>query len=56
MENKNNIVIYTSPDNQTEVRVQFQDETAWLSLNQIVELFDSSKANISEHLSHIFSD
>lgn len=56
MENKNNIIIYTSPDNQTEVRVQFQDETAWLSLNQIVELFDSSKANISEHLSHIFSD
>ena len=55
MEKKNNIIIYTSPDNQTEVRVNFQHETAWLSLNQIVELFESSKANISEHLSHIYS-
>lgn len=55
MEN-NNIIIYTSPDNQTEVRMNFQYETAWLSLNQIVELFESSKANISEHLSNIYSD
>jgi len=29
-------------------------ETAWLTNNQLVELFDSSKANVSEHIEHIF--
>ena len=55
MEN-NKIIIYTSPENHTEVTVKMEDDTVWLTLNQMVELFDSSKANISEHLSHIFDD
>ncbi len=56
MDTKNKIIIYTSPDNETEIQVSFEKDTAWLSLSQIVDLFDSSKANISEHLSHIFSE
>lgn len=56
MTQTNQILIYISPNNNTEVSVQFQGETVWLSLNQIVELFGSSKANISEHLKHIFED
>lgn len=56
MTTTNQILIYTSPDNHAEVSVQFQGETLWLSLNQIVELFGSSKANVSEHLKHIFED
>ncbi len=55
MENKNNIIIYTSPDNQTEVRVQFQDETLWLTLNQIAEFFGRDKSVISRHFRSIFS-
>lgn len=48
------IVIYQTPDNQTQVEVQFEGETCWLSQAQLVALFNSSKANISEHLKSIF--
>jgi hypothetical protein len=33
-----------------------ENETVWLSLNQMVELFNSSKSNISEHIKHIFEE
>jgi len=56
MENKNNIVIYTSPENQTEVRVQFQDETLWLTQSQMAELFDKDKRTISDHIRNIFNE
>ena len=56
MENKNNIIIYTSPDNQTEVHVQFQDETLWLTQSQMAELFDKDKRTISEHMRNIFNE
>ncbi|MBI9054764.1 MAG: virulence protein RhuM/Fic/DOC family protein [Bacteroidales bacterium] len=52
MENK--IEIYKNPDNSTELKVQFDTDTVWLTQAQIVELFVSSKANISEHIKHIF--
>ena len=49
------IIIYSafeSTDFQIEVRVQ--DETIWLTQAQIVSLFSSSKANVSEHIKHIY--
>ncbi|MDE6247629.1 MAG: virulence RhuM family protein, partial [Muribaculaceae bacterium] len=42
------------PDETLALQVRVEDETVWLSQAQIVELFNSSKANISEHLKHIF--
>jgi hypothetical protein len=48
------IEIYKTKDNQTEIEVKFEEETVWLSQAQLVELFKSSKANISEHLKSIF--
>lgn len=48
------IVIYQSPDKKAQVEVQFEGETFWLSQAQLVKLFDSSKANLSEHLKSIF--
>ncbi len=48
------IVIYQTPDNQSQVEVQFEGETFWLNQTQLVALFNSSKANISEHLKSIF--
>ena len=56
MENKNNIIIYTSPDNKTEVTVKMQDDTVWLTQAQMAELFDTTKQNISLHMKNIFSD
>ncbi len=50
------IVIYQTPDNQTQVEVQFEGETFWLSLNQIAELFGRDKSVISRHLSKIYKD
>jgi len=53
--NNAEIVIYQASENtdfQIEVRVE--DETIWLTQSQIVNLFDSSKANVSEHIKHVF--
>ena len=56
METGGEIVIYQSPDNTSPIEVKLEGDTIWLTQNQIVELFQSSKANISEHTKHIFSD
>ncbi len=55
MDTKNKIIIYTSPDNQTEVTIKIQDETVWLTLNQIAEFFGRDKSVISRHFRSIFS-
>jgi prophage maintenance system killer protein len=54
MENK--IEIYQLADNQTQVEVRFEAESVWLTQAQIVDLFASSKANVSEHIKHIFEE
>ena len=51
---KNEIVIYQTDDLATRIDVRIEDETIWLTQAQIVTLFDSSKANISEHIKNIF--
>lgn len=47
----NQIIIY---DDRIDVR--FEGETVWLSQVQLVELFQSSKANISEHIKNIYTE
>jgi prophage maintenance system killer protein len=49
------IIIYQTKDGKTSIDVKFENDTVWLSQAQIVDLFDSSKANISEHVKHIFA-
>ena len=51
---KNEIIIYQSEELNQQIEVRIDDETIWLTQAQIVKLFDSSKANISEHIKHIF--
>ncbi|MCX8080100.1 MAG: virulence protein RhuM/Fic/DOC family protein [Bacteroidia bacterium] len=48
------IIIYQSPDNKTEIEVKLENDTVWLTQAQMVQLFDSSKSNVSEHLKSIF--
>jgi len=55
-EKKGEIIIYETTDHQTQIEVNFEDETVWLSQSQIVDLFQSSKSNISEHTKHIFEE
>ena len=47
-------MVYQSDELSTRLEVRLEEETIWLTQQQIVELFDSSKANISEHIKHIF--
>ena len=48
------IIIYSSSDNATQIEVTFDNETIWLSLNQITKLFGRDKSVISRHLKKIF--
>lgn len=50
------IVIYQTDDGQTKIDVRFEDETVWLTQAQLVDLYQSSKANVSEHIKHIFEE
>ena len=50
------IIIYQNNDGSTKIDVRFVDETVWLTQQQLVELYQSSKANISEHIKHIFEE
>ena len=50
------ILLYQNGDDKEYIRVIFQDENFWLTQAGMAELFDSSKSNISEHLTHIFDE
>lgn len=52
---KDEILIYQADELSTRFEVRIEDETLWMTQSQIVNLFDSSKANISEHIKHIFT-
>ena len=53
MSDKNEIVLY-QPDEAIKLEVRLEGETVWLTQAQIVILFESSKANISEHIKNIY--
>ena len=50
------ILLYRTEDGQTKIEVHFQQETVWLTLDQMAELFDRNKSTISRHIQHIFTE
>jgi DNA ligase (NAD+) len=48
------IVIYQSKEGDIQLEVNFSEETVWLSLNQMSDLFSRDKSVISRHLSNLF--
>ena len=57
MEEQNNkILIYTGADGLTKIDVKLEEETLWLTQAQMCELYQTSKANVSEHIKHIFEE
>ena len=48
--------MYTTEDGITKVEVTFDNDTVWLSLDQIAELFQKNKSTISRHIKNIFSE
>jgi len=55
-ENNSQIIIYQTESGETKLEVTFNDETVWLTQMQLCELFNKSKATISEHIKHIFEE
>ena len=56
MDNKSSLIIYTTDDGLTNVDVTFDNETVWLSLDQMAVLFDRNKSTISRHIKNIFEE
>lgn len=56
MENKGEIIIYQTPDHQTQVEVKFEEETVWLSQQQMAQLFKQTKQNISLHINNLYNE
>ncbi|MBN2189456.1 MAG: virulence RhuM family protein [Chitinispirillaceae bacterium] len=50
------IIFYTSPDGAVHIEVFYQNETFWLTLNRMAELFGTTKQSVSYHLQNIFND
>ncbi len=51
-----NIEIYKINESQTEIKVQFDNETVWLTQKQMADIFDTTPQNITLHLKRIYSD
>lgn len=52
----NDIEIYKTAEGQTQIEVRFENESVWLSLNQIAALFERDKSVISRHLKNIYTE
>lgn len=53
MDNKGSIILYTTPDGESKIEVTLHDETVWLTLDQMAELFQRNKSTISRHIKNI---
>jgi hypothetical protein len=50
------IIIYQAPDGTTNLDVRLEEDTVWLSQAQMVELFETTKQNVSLHIRNIIND
>ncbi len=55
-ESKGEIIIYRAEDGATRLEVSLKEDTVWLSLNQMVALFDRDKSVISRHIKNVFRE
>lgn len=55
-ENKGEIIIYQSDDGIVQLDVRLENETVWLTQDQLSILFNKAKSTISEHISNIFKE
>lgn len=54
--NNDNMLIYLSEDGKIKIDVRFENETVWLSLDQMATLFGRDKSTISRHIKNIFEE
>ena len=53
---KANIIIYQTEDGNTKIETRLENETVWLSIDQMVELFQKSRSTINEHILNIYEE
>lgn len=53
---KSNIIIYQSEDGQTHIEVRMDEDTVWLTQQQMSDLYQTSRTNVVEHIKHIYED
>lgn len=56
MDKYGEILIYQSEDGLTNIEVKIQDETVWLTQQQMADLFQTSRTNVVEHIRHIYDE
>jgi len=56
MNTANQIEIYQADDSSTEIKVQFEQDTVWLTQAQMAQLFGKGRTTISEHIKNVFSE
>lgn len=56
MEQNSEIIIYTASDGTTQLQVQLEDETVWLTQDQMAMLFGKAKSTINEHIKNIYAE
>ena len=56
MQNKSDLIIYTTEDGLTKIDVTFDDNTVWLSQADMAELFQKAKSTINEHIKNIYDE
>ncbi len=56
MEKNDKIIIYQTPDGNTSVDVKLENDTVWLNVNQMAQLFDKESSNIRRHVINVFKE
>ena len=50
------IILYTTEEGIIKINVQLDNETVWLTQKQLVELYQTAKSMVSEHIKNIYTD
>lgn len=53
---KSNLIIYQTEDGNTKIETRLEDETVWLTIDQMAELFQKSRSTINEHILNIYEE
>ena len=54
--NNTDLIIYESDDGETRIETRLEDETVWLSIDQMAELFQKSRSTVNDHILNIYNE
>ena len=53
---KGQVILYQTPDGESKIEVRLENDTVWLSADQMAELFQQNKSTISRHVKNVLED